>query len=147
MLKKYEYGYVHKSVDKYDRAEAMDFGIVYANNSSEARDKAENLIPNDYIVCRLRRCPAVTAVLCDARHEMPENDGAIFDTIIDPLDVRGLERIAYRYVDGIEELTLYVTGLTVALVAVINACRIWNVKLTLMHYDRESGNYYPQKVV
>ncbi len=143
MLKKYEYGYVHKSVDKY---ETIDFGIVYANNASEARDKAENLIPNDYIVCRLKRCPAVTAVLCDARHEMPENDGTIFDTIIDPLDVRGLERIANRYVNGIEELTLYMTGLTVALVAVINACRGFNVKLTLMHYDRESGNYYPQEV-
>lgn len=51
-----------------------------------------------------------------------------------------------RYVNGIEELTLYVTGLTVALVAVINACRGFNVKLTLMHYDRESGTYYPQEV-
>ena len=147
MLKKYEYGYVHKSVDKYDYDEAMDFGIVYADDFVEAQNKVWDLIPNDYIICQFKRCPAVTVVLCDARHEMPENDGAIFDTTIDPLDVRGLERIANRYVNGIEELTLYVTGLTVALVAVINACRIWNVKLTLMHYDRESGNYYPQKVV
>ena len=146
MLKKYEYSYVHKSVDKNNYAEAMNFGIIYAEELMEAKNKAWDLIPDDYVLCNVRKCPVVTAVLCAVRHEMPENDGAIFDTTIYQLDVCGLERIAKRYVNEIEELTLYVNGLSVALVAVINACRGFNVDLTLMHYDRESGNYYPQKV-
>lgn len=87
-----------------------------------------------------------TMVLCAARHEMPENDGAIFGTEVNPLDISTLDRIAEERVEGLSELTLYITGLSVALVAVINACHKYNVVLTLMHYDRSSGCYYPQKV-
>lgn len=42
---------------------------------------------------------------------------------------------------------LYVTGLTVALVAVLNACHKLGIVVTLYHYDREEGNYYPQQVL
>lgn len=44
------------------------------------------------------------------------------------------------------DLVLYVTGLTVATVAVINVCRGLGVSLTLMHYDQSAGDYYPQGV-
>lgn len=44
-------------------------------------------------------------------------------------------------------LDLYVTGLTVALISVLNACRELEIEVTLYHYDRESGNYYPQQVL
>lgn len=85
--------------------------------------------------------------LCRGRHEIPDAvDGAIFPTAIDPLDVAGIEAQAAVAVQGLDGLVLYVTGLTVALVAVINACHEADVPLTLMHYDRESGGYYPQGV-
>lgn len=85
--------------------------------------------------------------LCKGRHEIPEaKDGAIFENAVDPLDVDGLEREASSVLDDVRELVLYVTGLTVALVAVINVCKEKRIDLTLMHYDRESGDYYPQKV-
>lgn len=45
------------------------------------------------------------------------------------------------------DLVLYVTGLSVALVAVINACIRVGIGLTLMHYNRDTGNYYPQDVL
>ena len=45
----------------------------------------------------------------------------------------------------IKSLDLYVTGLTVALVSVLNACRQLGIVGTLYHYDREEGNYYPAK--
>lgn len=43
-------------------------------------------------------------------------------------------------------LNLYVTGLTVALIAVLNATRELNIKVTLWHFDRENGKYYSQEV-
>lgn len=43
-------------------------------------------------------------------------------------------------------LDLYVTGLTVALVAVLNVCREEGVKVTLHHFNRENGTYYAQEV-
>lgn len=43
-------------------------------------------------------------------------------------------------------LDLYVTGLTVALIAALNVCRQNGVSVTLWHYDKESGSYYPQAV-
>ena len=43
-------------------------------------------------------------------------------------------------------LVIYVTGLTVALVAVINACLRVGISVTLMHYNRDTGSYYPQDV-
>lgn len=85
--------------------------------------------------------------LCDGRHEMPtEVNGAIFPHNINPLDVEGLEKTASDKLAGCTELTLYVTGLTVALVAVINVCHKAGTKLTLMHFDRATGNYYQQPV-
>lgn len=85
--------------------------------------------------------------LCEGRHEMPtEVVGAIFPHNINPLDVEGLEKTASNKLAGCTELILYVTGLTVALVAVINVCRQNSIKLTLMHFDRAAGNYYQQPV-
>lgn len=87
--------------------------------------------------------------LCSGRHEIKEaKDGAIFDFIQDPTDVKGLETEAiYKLASlDIEYLELYVTGLTVALIASLNACKKLNIKVTLYHFDRETGTYYKQNV-
>lgn len=87
--------------------------------------------------------------LCESRHEIPQAvDGAIFGQSVDPTEPLKLEVEARRVIkdSGVEFLTVYVTGLSVALVAVINACHTLGVCLTLMHYDRDKGNYYPQPV-
>lgn len=83
--------------------------------------------------------------LCAGRHEIPVRE-YIFPNELDPLDIKGMEMQAREKLAGTSELILYVTGLTVALVAVVNVCRELNIKLTLMHYDRTSGDYYPQEV-
>lgn len=44
------------------------------------------------------------------------------------------------------ELDVYVTGLTVALVEVINFCSLYDIKLVLYHYDKYTKNYYTQDV-
>lgn len=85
--------------------------------------------------------------LCSGRHNIPEtSDGSIFPSELDPLDISGMENTAEKAVYDENEIVLYVTGLSVALVSVINACRKHNIKLTLMHYNRETGDYYPQEV-
>lgn len=87
--------------------------------------------------------------LCSGRHEIKDaKDGAIFDVIQDPTDVKGLETEAFYKLASldIEYLELYVTGLTVALIASLNACKKLDIKVTLYHFDRETGTYYKQNV-
>lgn len=85
--------------------------------------------------------------LCEARHQMPTDcEGAIFPNTLNPTDLNGMMDIASEKLANVTELSLYVTGLTVALVTVINYCFAHNIELTLLHFDRDSGNYYPQKV-
>lgn len=84
--------------------------------------------------------------LCKGRHEIAGVSEYVFPTEVDPLDVDGLLAQAASAVRGADFVNLYVTGLTVALVAVINACALQQVPLTLWHFDRESGEYYPQSV-
>lgn len=86
--------------------------------------------------------------LCEGRHEIPgAKDGAIFGNSLNPLDLEGMRATAAAKLAGVEALDLYVTGLTVALVEVINFCHANSVSLTLWHFDSESGRYYPQVVV
>ena len=51
------------------------------------------------------------------------------------------------FLSTVEDLVLYVTGLTVATVAVINVCIRVGISLTLMHFNQATGGYYPQEVV
>jgi hypothetical protein len=44
------------------------------------------------------------------------------------------------------ELDLYVTGMTVALVSVINYAIHNHIPLTLWHYNKANESYYPQEV-
>lgn len=41
---------------------------------------------------------------------------------------------------------VYVTGLTVALIAVLNVCRRHNLSVTCWHYNRETAEYFPQEI-
>lgn len=86
--------------------------------------------------------------LCKGRHSTPATDGAIFETEVNPLDVTALELEAKKKLKSlnITKLNLYVTGLTVALVAVLNVTKELNIKVTLWHFNRESGKYYSQEV-
>lgn len=85
--------------------------------------------------------------LCKARHEIPQAvDGSIFGNIVDPTDLTAMKTVVAEKLQGVSSLELYVTGLTVALVEVINYCHENGVELTLMHYNRDTNDYYSQKV-
>lgn len=105
--------------------------------------------------------------LCEGRHSIPEvTDGYIYPSEVNPTDLRELNSIAvdslmnlcereYNKAKEIVEyshrldfkLNLYVTGLTVALIEVLNVCKMYDIQVTLYHYDRETGTYYPQNVI
>ena len=85
--------------------------------------------------------------LCKGRHVTPA-ENSIFGEIVNPTDVEGLYNIAASVIPAdTDELVIYVTGLTVAMLAVVRVCLERGIRLTAMHYDRESGVYYPQLVV
>ena len=103
----------------------------------------------DWVDNRVTMLPVeeVSMALCEGHHEIPEAiDGSIFGSTLNPTDVAGMEAEAKEQLGYVRKLNLYVTGLTVALVAVLNVCREKHIAVTLYHFDRETGSYYPQEV-
>lgn len=112
----------------------------------------------------------INVAVCEGRHEIKEAiDGAIFGSVIkDVTNVTGLEIEAEKRLEELFEvkstlddlnykekgdimrnhghLNLYVTGLTVATLAILNVCRIAEIPVICWHYDRESGKYFPQRM-
>ena len=122
-----------------------DLGIYHVKNSEEEYDLVYNYLGQDYDSICLKSVPEFA--LFTGRHSTLENMSSIFGHSIDnPRDLLGLERRAEQYVCFRDEVCVYVTGLTVATVAVINACHKLGVHLTLMHWDKDSQTYYPQEV-
>lgn len=86
--------------------------------------------------------------LCEGRHPIPGVEAAIFPMSVDPTDLNGMMEIASSSVPSdCTELTVYVTGLTVAMLTVVNLCLDREIILTAMHFNRETGEYYPQSIL
>jgi hypothetical protein len=88
----------------------------------------------------------MTLGLCRGRHDIPGVEEYIYPGEVNPLDLDGMKRTVHSALKNCNRLDLYVTGLTVALVEVINYCCYNYIPLTLWHYNRDSGEYYPQTV-
>lgn len=90
--------------------------------------------------------------LCDSRHENPiANMGGIFPKCLaNPLDMRGmksdiLDKIRGKYGFG-DTLFCVVTGMSSALISLVNACAALDVRLRLLHYDIVHDCYKMQLV-
>lgn len=85
--------------------------------------------------------------LCKGRHPMPV-DNYIFNDVVNPLDPTGLEEEAKSVLSVLDcsPIQLYVSGLTVALIAALNAAKVLEIEVVLMHFDRDNGTYYEQPV-
>lgn len=92
----------------------------------------------------------MTVGLIKGRHNLPETVTNYIwgGDIKDVTDVIRMEQHAMDWVQIHRpiNLTVYVTGLTAALVAVIKACALYKIPLTLMHYNRETKRYFSQRV-
>lgn len=97
---------------------------------------------------------SIKVAVCKGRHEIPQaTDGAIFEqtiTEMNPFNLlleaskRLFSDFALHSGDMVE---LYVTGLTMATLAVVNACASTDIELVCYHYDRETGKYIPQPML
>lgn len=111
--------------------------------------------------------------LVSGRHEMPV-DGYVLESVPDVTDIEGIrgevfKSLAQKLGEFIRvsdfgtclnqadysdvphavcnaELHLYVTGLTSVALEVVSFCAVNGVPLTAYHFDRETGNYIPQRI-
>ena len=86
--------------------------------------------------------------LVAGRHEMPVKE-YIFNSIPDVLDFEALSERAIQFWSkhwNCDKVVIYVTGLTSAVLAVVDAWLELNVGslLSFMHYDRETATYKEQ---
>ena len=90
----------------------------------------------------------ITMCLCEGRHPFPENPKGIFgETIENPMDFDGLLKIADEAIpEGTTDLRVYATGLTAAMLAVVDVCEQRRINLTVLHYNTVDGAYYEQQV-
>lgn len=99
----------------------------------------------------------INIALCEARHQMPECvTGAIYPNTVDPLDIAGITKTADAFMrdHSGDVVNVYVTGLTICTVAIVKAALMALATegahpstLTLWHFDRATGDYYPQTII
>ena len=83
--------------------------------------------------------------LVKGRHNIPDVTEYIYQgEIDDPSNIQKLWKTNMSM--DIDEIELYVTGLTPCLIEVLNVCRDYETKVTLMHYNPKTKDYYPQVV-
>lgn len=82
------------------------------------------------------------------RHQMPVDD-FIFDVIDDVTDLDWLHQVSLDKLKCLSSnnVGIYVTGLSTALVAALNACRYLGINVELYHYNRDTDSYYAQQVL
>lgn len=86
--------------------------------------------------------------LCQGRHEMPTDiQDYIFPMSVNPTNLSLLDETVKEKLKTETAIKLYVTGLTVALTAVLKFCFQNGIKVTLLHYNRETKTYYEQEVI
>ena len=90
-------------------------------------------------------------ILFGGRHPLPEHASelrAVFLGEVDPVDFEPMEtRAAEVFKKCGDVIYLYVTGLTAATVACINAARHYRKTLWLCHFDRLTQGYKRQEVL
>lgn len=95
----------------------------------------------------------IAGLICN-RHKLPPNvTDYVWDADMTSEEILDVAYQEQHCIDWLRQnikprdvLNLYVTGLTQALVAMINACHRMNVPLILWHYNRNLRTYYKQVV-
>lgn len=117
-----------------------------ALNMAEVEDFV-NIHDNGYWDCEPVKVEADVYGLISGRHAMPVEE-YVFDEIEDMFRFFDLEVKALSSVEKTSDLlVLYVTGLTVATISVINVAKKLGYKdVVLKHYNRDNGLYESQWV-
>jgi len=117
-----------------------------ALNMAEVEDFV-NIHDNGYWDCEPVKVEADVYGLISGRHAMPVEE-YVFDEIEDMFRFFDLEVKALSSIEKTSDLlVLYVTGLTVATISVINVAKKLGYKdVVLKHYNRDNGLYESQWV-
>lgn len=117
-----------------------------ALNMAEVEDFV-NIHDNGYWDCEPVKVEADVYGLISGRHAMPV-DEYVFDEIENMFSFFNLEVKALSSIEKTSDLlVLYVTGLTVATVSVLNVAKKLGYKeVVLKHYNRDNGLYESQWV-
>lgn len=117
-----------------------------ALNMAEVEDFV-NIHDNGYWDCETVKVEADVYGLISGRHAMPVEE-YVFDEIEDMFRFFDLEVKALSSIEKTSDLlVLYVTGLTVATISVINVAKKLGYKdVVLKHYNRDNGLYESQWV-
>ena len=95
----------------------------------------------------LQKEEADAFILFDGRHFTPDLP-PVFANVSDPLDFSALQEQADKVIGQAADVVyVYVTGLTAATVACINAARRYRKTIWLCHYDKCSMRYKRQEVL
>ena len=90
--------------------------------------------------------------VCKGRHEMPCNLFVFDNTIADPTNVKEIEEEAVNFFKAnfsdkpCNTIEIYVTGLTVAVIAAIKVATKYFCNVIAMHYDMKKDCYYMQSI-
>ncbi len=93
-------------------------------------------------------------VAIKGRHTIINKNGEtvenyIFENIEDVKDLKSMYEVAYEKLytlkkDGGRVVHIYATGLTVAIITIINVVIDLSLELRIYHYDKDSDSYYMQ---
>lgn len=85
--------------------------------------------------------------LCEGRHSWPVKEG-IFPKVVEHINEVDLENIAeQRIPKDCTRVAVYVSGLTIAMLAVVKVCARRGIGLTAYHYNPGSGVFSRQDVL
>lgn len=94
--------------------------------------------------------------LCEGRHDIVVNNKRlkyfVFDKIEDVCNPKKIEEQAIESLNkfvtkDVTNINLYVTGLTVALISALNACKKLGITPKLFHYDKKKNKYFSQNII
>lgn len=117
--------------------------MAYYNNTDKQYFTGEFFWKNT----KRKRSTPHDLILCDKRHVITQsNEGAVFGTEEDILDVEGLQKKAEEKLKVYqnEYIRVYVTGLTQFYIAVLNAAETHNIAVDFLHYNSDLQTYMIQ---
>lgn len=86
--------------------------------------------------------------LCKDRHPAPVKEGVFPMWVMNTFNSETMyEKANAGIPEDCGRLALYVTGLTVAIMAVVRVCSERHISLTCYHYDKNHGTYNRQDVL
>lgn len=159
-----EFGILPEAKKRSKRSTAKTKKKTVTKNKITRKKKVTEKEEKGIIVYRKAEYGTLLCGMFAGRHEMPEFiNKFIFNKAISNRNLFNfdmLDTIVDRFIkdnfkltideDGIyhsdKEMVLYLTGLSSALASIIKLTAEYNINLTLMHYNNEIDDYFPQKI-